>query len=408
MPLTLSSPSQKGHIVSSNRDNFSPATRNALAGRAGYRCSICKTPTIGPSDESPASFMNVGIASHITAAAPGRGARRYDSSLTPEQRSDIDNGIWLCRGCDGIVDRDAARFPTETLKRIRRDHTEFSRLGTRVKAEVGLIAIGPNIVAGGQVIRFNASGIVLHLAFFLLGSADDLFTFVRSFDAQSPLSRYVLLSELGFGGLLEEAPTITREGAAWSMTFQWLPDARRRSASELAGISRHTGKMISGERYWKQAFEAVLEQPPGTWFADMESGSHLSELYETLSGSTWFEHLVKCELVRLACIPAPARLGRQTSEYSPLVCVKRILGVRIMDTTLVNERLRLEVDFDLEGYGRWTGDMSLYIYSQEVLRKERAKAAWMAENIRRIEKEGRMLPNSTPPDGWDVNDGYPD
>lgn len=394
--------------MSSNRDDFSEATKRALAGRAGHRCSICKTPTIGPSDESPASFMNVGIASHITAAAPGNGARRYDSSLTPEQRSDIDNGIWLCRGCDGIVDRDAVRFPAETLKRIRRDHTEFARLGALIDTEVGLIAIGPNIVAGGQVVRFNASGIVLHLAFFLQGSAEDLFAFVRRFDAQSPLSRYVLLSELGLGGLLAEAPEVAREGAAWSMTFQWQPDAHRLPASELVGMSRHTGKMISGEEYWKQTFGMILEQPPGTWFANMEGGSHFSELYEALRGSTWFEHLVKCELVRLACIPAPARLGRKTSECPPLLCVRQVLGVRIPDATLVDQRLRLEVDFDLEGYGRWTGDISLYIYSQEALRSERAKAAWMAENIRRIEKEGRMLSSPIPPEGWEIDDGYSD
>ena len=75
--------------MSSNRDDFSEATKRALAGRAGHRCSIYKTPTIGPSDESPTAFMNVGIASHITAAAPGQGARRYDPLLTPEQRSGI-------------------------------------------------------------------------------------------------------------------------------------------------------------------------------------------------------------------------------------------------------------------------------------------------------------------------------
>ncbi len=352
--------------------------------------------------------MNVGIASHITAAAPGQGARRYDSSLTPEQRSSIDNGIWLCRGCDGIVDRDAARFPADTLRRIRRDHTEYARLGTRVETEVGLIAIGPGLVAGGQVVRFNASGIVLHLAFFLQGSAEDLFTFVRRFDAQSPLSRYVLLSELGLGGLLAEAPEVVREGAAWTLTFQWLPEAPRLPASELAGMSRHTGKMISGEEYWKQTFEMVLEQPPGTWFANMEGGSHLSELYETLRGSIWFEHLVKCELIRLACLPAPGRLGRQTSEYPPFLCVRQVLGVRIPGVALVDERLLLDVDFDLEGHGRWTGDMRLYIYSQKALRTERAKAAWMAENIRRIEKGGRILPGPVPPDGWDIDDGYPD
>lgn len=300
------------------------------------------------------------------------------------------------------------RFPADVLKRIRRDHTEFARLGTHVEAEVGLISIGPNIVAGGQVVHFNATSIVLHLAFFFQGSAEDLFAFVRSFDAQPPLSRYVLLSELGLGGILAEAPEVAREGTAWSMTLKWLPDARRLPTSKLAGMSRHTGKMIYGEEYWKQTFEMVLEQPPGTWFANMEGGSHLSELYDSLRGSRWFEHLVKCELVRLACIPAPAGLGRLTSEYPPLVCVRQVLGVRIPDARLVDNRLRLEIEFDLEGHGRWSGEISLFIYSKQALQRERAKAAWMTENIRRIEKGERMLPSPIPPDGWDTDDGYPD
>jgi hypothetical protein len=281
-------------------------------------------------------------------------------------------------------------------------------LGTRVETEVGLIYIGPNIVAGGQVVRFNAFSIVLRLLFYLKGSAEDLFAIVRGFDAQPPLSRYILLSELGLGGLLAEAPEVAREGAAWSMTFRWLPDARRLPALELAGMSRHTGKMIFGEEYWQQAFTRVLEQPPGTWFANMAGGSHLSELYDTLRGSIWFEHLVKCELIRLACITAPAGLGRQASEYPPFACVKHVLGVRIPDATLVDEHLRLEVDFDLEGHGRWNGEINLFIYSKEALRRDRAKAAWMTENIRRIEKGQRMLPSPLPPEGWNIDDGYPD
>lgn len=300
------------------------------------------------------------------------------------------------------------RFAPETLKRIRRDHTEYARLGGSVETEVGLIAIGPDIVAGGQVIRFNASGIVLRLLFFLMGSEDDLFIFVRRFDSQPPLSRYVLLSELGLGGLLAQPPEVSREGSAWSMTLQWLPDAPRRSTSELRGMSRRTGQMISGDEYWRQIFESVLEQPTGTWFANMDGGSRLSELHETLRGSTWFEHLVKCELVRLANIPSPPRLGGKVNEYPPFVCVRHVRSVRIPNVTLVDERLRVEVDLDLEGHGLWTGELDLYVYGPEALRRERAKAAWMVENIRRIENGLRSLPSLAPPDGWDIRDGYPD
>ena len=194
----------------------------------------------------------------------------------------------------------------------------------------------------------------------------------------------------------------------WRMTFRWLPDAPRRPASELAGMSRHTGEIISGEKYWRQTFEAILEQPLGTWFADMEGGSNVSELYEALRGSTWFEHLVKCEVIRLSCVPRPEKLGGQIRDYPPLICVRRVVSVRIPDATLVDERLRVGIDLDLEGHGRWSGDVSLYIYSQRALQKERAKAAWMAENIRRIEKDERMLPSPIPPDGWEIDDRFPD
>lgn len=351
--------------------------------------------------------MIVGIASHITAAAAGIGARRYDPALTPEQRSGIDNGIWLCRSCDGIVDRDAARYPEDTLKRIRREHTEFARLGAHVEAEIGLIVVGPEIVAAGQVVKFNAFGAVVRIAFFLRGSAEDLFTFVYRFDSHSLLSRYVLLSESGLDGLLSDVPEVSRDGAAWTISFKWQQEAPRMPAAELSGISGMTGKAISGNEYWKQTFANVLEQPPGTWFADMAGGSHLSELYETLRESVWFEHLVKCELARLACIPAPPRRGRQESKYPPLAIVRQVLGVQIPDTTLTNDRLSVKVDFDLEGHGRWSGELSLFIYNGGALRKERSKAAWINEGIRRAENGERMLPSHVPPESWDSADGFP-
>lgn len=391
----------------SSRDDFSKRTRRVLADRAGYRCSICKTPTIGPSDESSIAIMDVGVAAHITAAAPGRGARRYDPSLAPKQRSGVDNGIWLCQTCSVIIDRDAVRFSVSTLQDIRRDHTEYVRLGSHLDADVGLIAIGPGIIAGGQVVRFDAEGIVVRLVFFLQGSSSDLLAFVHRFDTLASLSRYVLLSQPGLGGVLGDAPKVERDGVAWTMAFRWMPDAPRRPAPGLAGICGRTGKVISGDDYWKQHFATVLERPPGTWFDDMEGGSHLSELYDRLCGSAWFEHLVKCEFVRLACIPFPQRIGGRDTDRPPFQCVRQILGVRIPDETLVDGRLHVEVDFDLEGYGRWAGELSLFIHSKEALRVDRAKATWIAENIRRAENGERVLPSLVPPEGWQTDDGFP-
>ncbi|HXR03685.1 MAG TPA: hypothetical protein VN836_03150 [Verrucomicrobiae bacterium] len=54
------------------------------------------------------------MAAHITAASPG--GPRYDASLTPEQRADISNGIWLCQFCAKLVDNDEKRFRAEHLR----------------------------------------------------------------------------------------------------------------------------------------------------------------------------------------------------------------------------------------------------------------------------------------------------
>jgi hypothetical protein len=99
----------------SARDDFSAATIRTLAARVGYRCSnpTCGRQTSGPAiDETKA--INVGEAAHITAAA--RGGKRYDASLTHEQRRAESNGIWLCRFCARLIDTDEQLFPVELLR----------------------------------------------------------------------------------------------------------------------------------------------------------------------------------------------------------------------------------------------------------------------------------------------------
>ena len=61
---------------SNNRDDFSQATKNRLAQHAGYSCSnpSCRKLTFAPTSDD-AKEVNIGVAAHICAAAPGSGAR---------------------------------------------------------------------------------------------------------------------------------------------------------------------------------------------------------------------------------------------------------------------------------------------------------------------------------------------
>lgn len=395
--------------MNDSRDEFPAKIKKALAERAGQRCSFCKTPTVGPSDESPTAVMSIGVAAHITAAAPGRGARRYDISLTSEERSSVDNGIWLCQSCSVIIDRDEVRFPAEALRAIKREHTEFARLGECGFGDVDIIAIGPHLTAVGQVVSAGPDGMQVRLAFFLEGSAQDLLSFIHEFDCKPTLERHVIVAEMGTGGLLAEPPTIEREGNAYVMRFRWqLPAPRLDVSKPLTGISAETGRPLSGIDYLIQTFERVLSLARGTWFTNVSGGSYVSELYWRFKESSWFTQLIKTELVRLASIPSPKSLGGSDKGYAPLLCVNRVYSAQVPNFDLDDrQRLRIQVDFDLEGLGHWAGDLLVYIYNPEDLEIDRAKASWMNENIRRIESGERPLPTMLPPEGWRLADGFP-
>lgn len=98
-----------------SRDNFSKVTTDVLAKRVAYLCSNpdCRKSTIGP-NEMVDKATSIGIAAHITAASGG--GPRFDDEMNSEQRSHIENGIWLCSNCATRIDKDEKKFSTELLK----------------------------------------------------------------------------------------------------------------------------------------------------------------------------------------------------------------------------------------------------------------------------------------------------
>lgn len=111
------------------RDNFGPKITKALAERVGYRCSKpdCDVATLGPSKKGGAS--KIGTAAHITAAA--KGGPRYDPTLTSEQRSSADNGIWLCANHGREIDSDDTRYTEAELKqwKLQAEKKALERIG---------------------------------------------------------------------------------------------------------------------------------------------------------------------------------------------------------------------------------------------------------------------------------------
>jgi hypothetical protein len=104
----------------STRHEFNRTITAALARRSGFQCAICQAVTVGPSAESPHSITNIGVAAHITAAAPG--GPRYDTSLTSAERSGIGNGIWLCQNHAKLIDDDLVTWTVAKLHDIKSRH----------------------------------------------------------------------------------------------------------------------------------------------------------------------------------------------------------------------------------------------------------------------------------------------
>ncbi|MCU1300750.1 MAG: hypothetical protein JWQ87_1034 [Candidatus Sulfotelmatobacter sp.] len=97
--------------------------KEKLAARSGHQCCNpdCRAATCGP-QVLPDKSINVGVAAHISAAAPG--GLRYDGLLSAAQRSSIKNGIWLCQTCAKLIDSDERRYTIELLLRWRRTAEE--------------------------------------------------------------------------------------------------------------------------------------------------------------------------------------------------------------------------------------------------------------------------------------------
>ena len=102
------------HTGKKLRDDFPSHVVVALRDRVNSVCSNpdCGCVTTGPNAE-PGKATRIGVAAHITAAAPG--GPRYDASLTAVERTAAENGIWLCQNCARRIDADWRAYDVASL-----------------------------------------------------------------------------------------------------------------------------------------------------------------------------------------------------------------------------------------------------------------------------------------------------
>jgi len=368
----------------SNRDNFSQTIKNRAAARAGWQCSFegCTQKTHGPSAESPEAVSNIGVAAHICAAAPGPGARRYDETMSREERSGIGNAIWLCANHATLIDRDEVTYTPGRVRAMKAAREKASDEELRAGKGEGLFAIGPDIVCTGDFTQVAAGSWTVHLKNFVAGGEHELIGFIDGFAKRTTEDRYVLSNKQGDGRVLSEAPTLTMQDGAYMLTCPVAPSAPRIDAHKLGSspaLHPETNDLfldgggsiawVSGVDYLPQSIQSLLSMQRGENVFAATAGVRFFEYFEDFSGTLWLSQLLKLDVIRQAAIPAADRVMNTLS--TPLRCVTRVRSVELLSEAPEKNRLPLRVELDVQGVGRWQRDLSIYMPTREQM-QERA------------------------------------
>lgn len=356
-----------------NRDDFPEKTKRALALRANYRCAFtnCGKPTSGPSNESPERFVNVGVAAHIKAAAPG--GPRYDAEQTSLDRSDITNGIWLCQTHSRLIDEDCCAYGIFDLRKMKADHEE--RVGAEVSGTAGIkssedfIAIGLDLVFIGELVGSKNAEWRFRVDKFLIGDLSVLIDFCEHFDRIDPYDRFVLVNALGDGRQLAAAPAWEKIGSSYHVSLPVLDSFARTNAGDLPldfalndahDISIVNGSIatVSGLDALPQKIRTCLSTLRGEMSLHPNFGARIQEYFELFRGSSWLPRLIKLEVIRLACLPYGDPVAKQ---YTPLRSVLRVNGVEQLVSFPGDNWIPFRFHLDVKGVGLWQCDLPIFV-----------------------------------------------
>ena len=324
-----------------------------------------------------------GVAAHIHGAASGPGSRRYLASMTPEERSDISNAIWLCTYHADLIDGDEVTYTADELRAMKREHEavlfENQRNARRAgKSIPDLIALGPDVVFVGEFLGVENATWNFHLQNFIGGDVHTLIGYIDRFSQSAVMDRYVLVDSLGDGRVLRSTPSITKEKTGgYTVRCPILPSADRISASDLPAdlalsdkhdlmVKNGSIATVSGLEALPQKIKTCLSHQRGESPFHRDFGTRFAEYYRLLSGSPWFEQFLKLEVIRQAAIPyIDPILNRQ---YTALQCVNRVFGIKVLADAPSNNWLPIQVDLDVEGVGRWQHDLSVCVPREPIRR----------------------------------------
>lgn len=358
-----------------SRDDFKQNIKNTVAARAGYRCSICNVPTIGPSMDILEGVMKIGIAAHICAASPM--GPRYDPEMTQAERMDLDNAIWLCANHATLIDRDTVKYTLGVLHDIKNNHeqTLYKSMYLQQYDTSGLldlIALGPNVIAYGEIVAFEESQVQVRIDSFVYGGMEEVSKLVSGFSNLREDERYLIDNASGIGRVLIETPKWLKRDGSYFIECHVVYDVERENVHELGNTFalefHETGiemrlengsiATVGGIDSLPQIVALTLSKGLGEDMLSPHYGSRISELFPLYKDTPWLENILKLEIIRLASIPYHDNLIDDV--FLPLRCVNRVNSVQVLSELSEKRLLQIHLELDVEGNGEYS--LTTYIY----------------------------------------------
>ena len=294
--------------------------------------------------------------------------------MTPEERADINNGIWLCADHGRLVDTDAVTYTVRVLQEFKDDHERRCKLALSLEPSAAsisrhLLAIGPDIVCVGDLEGAQGLRWRIRIEHFVSGNFADLVALSGALPSIPAYDRYVVVNSLGEGRSLANGFAVERRGDQTYIECEVSPSFPRTPAAELptdlALSAKHDlfvedGNIatVSGPAALPQKLLTCLSMRRGESPFHAEFGSRLTEYWTNFVGSAWLGELLKLDVIRLASIPyADPILGR---SYTPLHCVERVNSVEVIGD-LAARRLPIRLDLQVAGLGPWKRDLAVFV-----------------------------------------------
>lgn len=357
------------------RDDFSEATKKNLAARVAWKCSFpgCGIVTIGPNHRDTSSSTNLGEAAHIHAASPN--GPRYDPEMSEEQRSSIENGIWLCRMHARLIDSDSTEYSAETIKnwKLAAEEESYNRLTNLSRDNEipeTLISLGNAIIFSGTWKSVKDQKWTFTVGKFFVGDINGLREFSDNYE-KSLIDYFVIVESQGDGRLLNGKVNWHVNNGVYEIEMQ-VSDKTERTDPNSVGSDLSLGedgdliiedgdfKMVSGVELAKQ----ILIRSLGTTMGDLIYaplfGSSFSDYYWKYKDNIPFlNRLLKIEITRLVTVPIPDTLSK--SNRPELSFIQRIINVEVLDTERIGRRIPIRVKLEWGNGTYWEETVKIYV-----------------------------------------------